>query len=213
MNRDSERAKQAIDALAVKRTTPRFELRMSVRIRRTDPNIGPLEELTVTENLGQGGAMVLTSLALMRGETLDFEEVGGHFRARAEVVDVTIGEDRLTRLNLRFLGERAAEGATEILRKAGLFPVSGRVTIESQTPLTCVTKGDIEQAIQGAFLGAAGSWTVTVSVETAFHPPWWILSVEGHEEFFRLSFRPAEQNPQIIHDHLREALRRRKLVA
>lgn len=67
------------------------------------------EERTVAENLGKGGARVMTSLALSKGEIVIVEEMGGSFRTRAEVCNVYIGEDRIPRLNLHFLDVEAPD--------------------------------------------------------------------------------------------------------
>jgi hypothetical protein len=64
---------------------------------------GPKEEQTIAENLGKGGARVLTSMPLVKGEIVMVEEVGGPFRTRAEIRNVYIGKDHVPRLNLRFI--------------------------------------------------------------------------------------------------------------
>jgi len=67
------------------------------------------EEATVADNLGAGGARVLTTQFFARGEVLEVEEAGGPFRTRAAVRNAYIGEDALWRLNLMFLDEQAPE--------------------------------------------------------------------------------------------------------
>ena len=67
------------------------------------------EERTVAENLGKGGARVLTSLAVAKGDVIVVEEIGGSFKARAEIRNVYIGEDRISRLNLQFLDAEAPD--------------------------------------------------------------------------------------------------------
>jgi hypothetical protein len=67
------------------------------------------EERTVAENVGRGGARVMTSLPLAKGEIVLVEEMGGPFRTRAEVCNVYIGEDRIPRLNLHFLDSEAPD--------------------------------------------------------------------------------------------------------
>lgn len=88
--------------------------------------------------------------------------MGGPFRAQAEVIDIVRGTDGLTRLNLGFRSEEAAERAKEVLRRAGLLPSAGCVTVHSQIPSTHSGKADIEQALEEAFLEAPGSWTVVL---------------------------------------------------
>jgi hypothetical protein len=67
------------------------------------------EERTVAENLGKGGACVMTSLPLSKGDIVMVEELGGPFRTRAEIRNVYIGEDRIPRLNLHFLDAEAPD--------------------------------------------------------------------------------------------------------
>ncbi len=67
------------------------------------------EERTVAENLGKGGARVMTSLPLAKGEIVMIEELGGPFKTRAEICNVYIGQDRIPRLNLHFLDAEAPD--------------------------------------------------------------------------------------------------------
>jgi hypothetical protein len=68
------------------------------------------EERTFTENIGPGGARVMTSLQAARtGEIVLFSEVGGDFRTRALVRHTYIGNDRVRRLNLEFLDREAPD--------------------------------------------------------------------------------------------------------
>jgi hypothetical protein len=84
-----------------RRHARRLEVFADFRIQRLDPAVG--SERTVAENIGPGGARVLTSLSIQPGEVLRIEEVDGSFAARAEVVNVYFGENQTLRLNLRFL--------------------------------------------------------------------------------------------------------------
>lgn len=95
----------AAAARAERRGGGRHAIFQNVVLRRTSGEVQ--EERTVTENLGRGGARVLTSLPVGRGEILDLEELGGGFRTRAEVVNVYVGQDHVPRLNLRFLDAEA----------------------------------------------------------------------------------------------------------
>jgi hypothetical protein len=62
------------------------------------------EERTIAENIGRGGARVLTGMASVTpGDVLHLEEVGGDFKTRAEVRNAYVGKDNIRRLNLRFL--------------------------------------------------------------------------------------------------------------
>ena len=67
------------------------------------------EEQTVAENLCKTGARVMTTMPVAKGEIVVVEEMGGDFRTRAEIRNVYIGQDRVPRLNLRFLDLEAPE--------------------------------------------------------------------------------------------------------
>jgi hypothetical protein len=82
---------------------------VNVRLQRLGMTGGGAEERTVAENLGRGGARVMTSLPLAKGEIVMLEELGGSFKTRAEICNVYIGEDRIPRLNLHFLDAEAPD--------------------------------------------------------------------------------------------------------
>jgi predicted Ser/Thr protein kinase len=68
------------------------------------------EERTIAENVGRGGARVMTSISsLSPGDIVHLEEVGGPFKTRAEVRGSYVGKDRIRRLNLRFLDSPAPD--------------------------------------------------------------------------------------------------------
>jgi serine/threonine protein kinase len=68
------------------------------------------EERTIAENVGRGGARVMTSISsLAAGDIVHLEEVGGPFKTRAEVRGSYVGKDRIRRLNLRFLDSPAPD--------------------------------------------------------------------------------------------------------
>ena len=93
-----------------RRRWQRIDIFVNLRLRRLDPHgDGPQEERTIAENIGRGGARVLTSMAVDKGETLMLEEVDGGFRTRAEVRNLYIGPDSIPRLNLQFLDGEAPE--------------------------------------------------------------------------------------------------------
>ena len=96
-------------APAERRRHERLEVFVNLRVRRTDDGAGPREEQTIAENISRGGARVLTTLAVQQGAVVELEEVGGDFRARAEVKNVYVGPDRVPRLNLQFLGVTAPD--------------------------------------------------------------------------------------------------------
>jgi hypothetical protein len=62
------------------------------------------KERTIAENIGRGGARVMTALSdLNVGDALIFEEAGGDFQTRAAIRHAYIGADRIRRLSLQFL--------------------------------------------------------------------------------------------------------------
>jgi hypothetical protein len=91
-----------------RRAHARHELHYNLRLRRQGPGADQQEQ-TVAENLGKGGARVLTSLPVVKGEVIIVEEIGGPFRTRAEIKNIYIGKDKVPRLNLRFLDAEAPD--------------------------------------------------------------------------------------------------------
>ena len=60
------------------------------------------EERTIAENVGRGGARVMTTTSsLSIGDVVQIEEVGGPFKTRADVRGTFVGRDGIRRLNLR----------------------------------------------------------------------------------------------------------------
>jgi hypothetical protein len=92
---------------AERRVNPRRELYYNLKLRRVGPE--GQQEHTVAENLGKGGARVLTSLPVVKGEIVIVEEVGGPFRTRAEIKNIYIGKDKVPRLNVQFLDGEAPD--------------------------------------------------------------------------------------------------------
>jgi hypothetical protein len=90
-----------------RRRCPRLDIFVNVHLRLLHNGDGAREEQTIAENIGKGGARVLTSLRVARGEVLEVQEVGGTFRTRAEVRNVYVGPDNIPRLNLCFLDAQA----------------------------------------------------------------------------------------------------------
>ena len=92
-----------------RRRQPRLDVFVNLRIRRLDGNGGggPREEQTIAENIGKGGARLLTSMTLAKGDVIEVQEVGGPFHTRAEVRNVYVGQDRIPRLNICFLDAEA----------------------------------------------------------------------------------------------------------
>ena len=96
---------------AEKRTATRIESPLEVWLKRLGADGAVIgEERTIAENIGRGGARVMTAMSeLGVGETVLFEEVGGDFQARAAIRHAYVGPDRIRRLNLQFLSTSAPD--------------------------------------------------------------------------------------------------------
>jgi hypothetical protein len=93
-----------------RRRWQRVDIFVNLRLRRMPGAGGGLqEERTIAENIGKGGARVLTSMPVGKGEILTLEEMDGDFRTRAEVRNLYIGPDGIPRLNLKFLDGEAPD--------------------------------------------------------------------------------------------------------
>jgi len=93
-----------------RRSTPRLEMPVEVLVARVNGAEVLPDERTLAENISQGGARVMTTdPSLSSSDVVRFREVGGDFRTRAEVRHVYAGEDRIRRLNLRFLDRQAPD--------------------------------------------------------------------------------------------------------
>jgi hypothetical protein len=102
-----------------RRRSSRYDLPVLVRLSRHGNGVAGQQEQTITRNLGLGGALVLTSMAVAKHEHVTIEALDGSFRSRAEVQNVSVGKDNIPYLNLRFLDDEAAEGIRKVLRQAG----------------------------------------------------------------------------------------------
>lgn len=101
-------AAPAAPAPAERRRTPRLDIFVNIHLRRLkEDGAGAREEQTIAENIGKGGARVLSSLKVAAGEVLEVQEVGGTFHTRAAVRNVYVGHDHIPRLNLCFLDAQA----------------------------------------------------------------------------------------------------------
>lgn len=94
-----------------RRRVTRLDIPVNFIIRRVGTAGAVLqEERTIAENMGRGGARVMTSIStLAAGDIVHLEEVGGPFKTRAEVRGSYVGKDRIRRLNLRFLDSPAPD--------------------------------------------------------------------------------------------------------
>jgi len=91
-----------------RRRAERFDVLVNLLIQQADEWGEVLkEELTVTDDLGQGGAKVRTTLELVPGDVVLVRESGGPFEARAEVCGASLGADGVRRLHLKFLHGKA----------------------------------------------------------------------------------------------------------
>ena len=88
----------------------RLDIHVNVRLRGgTGSALEGREERTIAENIGKGGARVMSTLPVEKGDVIRFEEVDGSFKTRAEVRNRYIGEDNIPRLNLAFLDKEAPD--------------------------------------------------------------------------------------------------------
>jgi hypothetical protein len=97
-----------------RRQTGRLEIFVNFMIRRMDTEGALLqEERTIAENIGRGGARVLTTMSsLVVGDVVVLDEIGGGknpLKTRAEVRGTYVGKDNVRRLNLCFLDTKAPD--------------------------------------------------------------------------------------------------------
>jgi hypothetical protein len=91
-----------------RRRSERYELLVNLLVQQADEWGEVLkEELTVTDNLGRGGARIRTTLELKPGDLVYVRENAGGFETRAEVCGTSRGADGVCRLHLRFLDGRS----------------------------------------------------------------------------------------------------------
>jgi hypothetical protein len=107
---------------AERRSHERLQLFVNLRLRRLGV-AGAMEEQTVTENLGPGGARVFTTLPVAAGETLTVTDLSDKVAAEARVRNVYVGPDGVTRLNLQFADSAAF---ARLLQAAGAPPLPSR---------------------------------------------------------------------------------------
>jgi hypothetical protein len=94
-----------------RRRVTRLDIFVNFVLRR-EGTLGTVlqEERTIAENVGRGGARVMTTFAsLSPGDVVYLEEVGGPFKTRAEVRGTYVGRDNIRRLNLHFLDSPAPD--------------------------------------------------------------------------------------------------------
>lgn len=94
-----------------RRRVTRLDIFVNFVLRR-EGTLGTLlqEERTIAENVGRGGARVMTTMSSVSpGDVLYLEEVGGPYKTRAEVRGTYVGKDGIRRLNLHFLDNPAPD--------------------------------------------------------------------------------------------------------
>jgi hypothetical protein len=93
-----------------RRLFPRFEISVNFLVQHVDEWEGILEEgLTVAENLSHGGARLLTTTSLGRGDIVILREIGGAFVTRAEVAGFDYDDDGARHVRVKFLGDRGPD--------------------------------------------------------------------------------------------------------
>jgi hypothetical protein len=93
-----------------RRDGPRAEMFVNFTIQLVDEwGVVLQEELTVADNVGRGGARVMTTLTFQVGDILLLQEASGGFATRAEVRGISRAQPTIERLHLRFLDRQAPE--------------------------------------------------------------------------------------------------------
>jgi hypothetical protein len=110
-------------AVRERRQHKRVDVFVNLRLLVRDASGQPVrEEQTVTENLSRGGARVMTSLPVAKGGRVAVEDLGRTYRIEAEIANVFVGKDGVSRLNLHFLD---AVAPPALLAAAGLAGENG----------------------------------------------------------------------------------------
>jgi hypothetical protein len=86
-----------------RRRGKRGALLLKVQLRFDQPQNGVRTETTMLEDFSAHGAKVRSKTDPKPGQTLEIDEAGLSFRARAEVRGSYVGADGIRRLHLRFL--------------------------------------------------------------------------------------------------------------
>jgi len=115
----TEAQRSALQHVADRREAPRVKVTVNVRLLSigSDP---VLLGVAVTENLGEGGALILTPVAVVAGEELLLEEMQDLLRTRAHVVESVRlasppGQPPVHRVRLRFLDRDASRQVRKLL--------------------------------------------------------------------------------------------------
>jgi hypothetical protein len=93
-----------------RRESTRTEVFINFTLQQVDEwGVVLQEELTVADNVGKGGARVMTTLGFSVGDIILLQEAGGGFATRAEVRGITPAKPTVDRLHLRFLDRQAPD--------------------------------------------------------------------------------------------------------
>ena len=93
-----------------RRDGPRTEMFVNFTIQLVDEwGVVLQEELTVADNVGRGGARVMTTLSFQVGDIVLLQEASGGFATRAEVRGISRAQPSIERLHLRFLDRQAPD--------------------------------------------------------------------------------------------------------
>jgi hypothetical protein len=93
-----------------RRAGPRTEMFVNFTIQLVDEwGVVLQEELTVADNVGRGGARVMTTLTFQVGDIVLLQEAGGGFATRAEVRGISKAQPTIDRLHLQFLDRQAPD--------------------------------------------------------------------------------------------------------
>lgn len=101
------------------RRFPRFSLVFNTQIVWHPPGAKARDEVTITEELAEGGARVLTTLPVEAGDAVSLDIDAGSVIADGDVRNTYIGADGIKRLNVQFRTDAAGAAARELLRRAG----------------------------------------------------------------------------------------------
>lgn len=101
-----------------RRAHRRVDLFLNFKIQQVDEWGAVLqEELTVADNIGKGGARVMTTLDFSKGDVVFIQETDTGFATRAEIRDVRKGPDGIPRLHLKFLDRQTPD---RMLKQGGV---------------------------------------------------------------------------------------------
>lgn len=111
----SEAHQAALAHLADRREAPRVKASLNLRLLRGDTALG----MAVTENIGEGGSLILTPVALRKADDVVVEEMQGGLRTLAKVQESSVasppGQPPVFRVRLRFLDADAPRQVRRLL--------------------------------------------------------------------------------------------------